>query len=223
MVREYPSVRSSRQPSPLTSIFCGNVTPSKDLISLTYTLNGGVQETLTVGPDSRRLERAGDFNVDIPYKNLSPGTNQIIITATDAFGAVRETVAVNYTAGQTWPLPYSINWSSVGRIDDAAQVLDGRWSIQSGAVRPVELGYDRLIAIGDQQWSDYEITVPVTILGLDSSGFDPPSNGCSVGFLMRWPGNSDLPIECCRVANQRPVICHLVLWQPTIGMLQVSV
>lgn len=186
----------------------GNVTPSKSLISLTYTLNGGVQETLTVGPDSRRLEKAGDFNVDIPTKDLSTGTNQIIITATDAVGAVRETVAVNYTAGQTWPLPYNINWSSVGRIDDAAQVLDGLWSIQAGAVRPVELGYDRLIAIGDRQWSDYEITVPVTILGLDSSGFDPPSNGCSVGFLMRWPGHSDLPVS---LAGRQPKTGYLPL------------
>ncbi|MFN0159305.1 MAG: immunoglobulin domain-containing protein [Bacteroidota bacterium] len=197
----------------------GNVSPSKNLSSLTYTLNGGVQVTLTVGPDDRRLERQGDFNIDIPLKDLFIGTNQIIITANDDGGAVRETVIVHYTAGQSWPLPYNVNWSSVGTIGDAAQVVDGFWEIQSGFLHPVQPGYDRFVAIGDQQWSDYEVTVPVTILGLDSSGFAPPSNGCGVGFLMRWPGHSDLPAS---LAGRQPKTGYLPLgalgwheWEPT--------
>ncbi len=186
----------------------GNVAPSKNLSSLTYTLNGGAQQTLTVGPDDRRLEREGDFNIDIPFKDLIPGVNQVVIVANDAGGAVRETVTVHYTAGQSWPLPYSVNWSSVGTIASAAQVVDGFWEIQSGSLHTVQPGYDRFVAIGDQQWSDYEVTVPVTILGLDSSGLDPPSNGCGVGFLMRWPGHSDLPTS---LAGRQPKTGYLPL------------
>ena len=58
----------------------GNVSPAKNTVMF-YTLNGGAQETLSLGPDQRRLERLGDFNADIPYKNLSPGANQVVFTA----------------------------------------------------------------------------------------------------------------------------------------------
>ncbi len=185
----------------------GNVSPSKNTVMF-YTLNGGVQETLSLGPDDRRLEKPGDFNADIPIKNLLPGANQVVLTALDGGVTERETVTVHYTAGQAWPLPYSINWSTAGSIGNVAQVMDGKWTIDSGTLKPVELGYDRFVAIGEQSWSDYEITVPITILGLDSSGFAPPSNGCGVGFLMRWPGHSDLPAS---LAGRQPKTGYLPL------------
>ena len=188
----------------------GNVSATTSIVSLTYTLNGGAPETLSIGPDTRRLELYGDFNIDIPTANLLAGSNRIIITAIDNTPeVVRETVLVTYVPNRIWPLPYSIDWATAGTISSVAQVLDGKWRIEAGALRTEQLGYDRFVAIGDTRWSDYEITVPVTVFGLDSSGFQPPSNGCGVGFLMRWPGHSDLPAS---VAG----------WQPKTGFLPLG-
>lgn len=188
----------------------GNVSATAPITALTYTLNGGPQETLSIGPDTRRLERYGDFNIDIPTTALLAGANRVIITAVDNTPeTVRETVTVNYTPGRVWPLPYAVNWGTAGAIPAVAQVVDGRWRIDGGALRTEEPGYDRFVAIGDRLWSDYEVTVPVTVFGLDSSGFQPPSNGCGIGFLMRWPGHSDLPAG---VAG----------WQPKTGFLPLG-
>jgi hypothetical protein len=57
-------------------------------------------------------------------------------------------------------------------------------------VRPAILGYDRLIAIGDMGWSDYEVTIPITVHALDPSGYQSPSNGPAVGIGMRWTGHT---------------------------------
>jgi hypothetical protein len=188
----------------------GNVTAGAGIASLSYTLNGGAPRTLSVGPDTRRLKRPGDFNADIPTTSLVPGTNRVVITAVDNLTAVdRETVMVNYVANQTWPLPYTITWGTAAGINDVAQVVDGKWTLESGGLRVVEPGYDRFVAIGDRIWSDYDITVPVTVFSIDSSGFQYPSNGCGVGFLMRWPGHSDLPAS-------------LAGWQPRTGFLPLG-
>ena len=62
----------------------GNVSGPEEVASLTYSLNGGPELPLSVGPDQRRLDRTGDFNVEIDYADLLDGTpNQLIITAID--------------------------------------------------------------------------------------------------------------------------------------------
>jgi hypothetical protein len=72
----------------------------------------------------------------------------------------------------------------------------------------VERGYDRVIAIGDTTWQDYEITAKLSISGFDSSAtaYDPPSNGPAMAFLMRWKGHTDSPI-----ANPQPKEGYLPL------------
>ncbi|MFN0158705.1 MAG: immunoglobulin domain-containing protein [Bacteroidota bacterium] len=185
----------------------GNVTDPDGLVSLKYSLNGGLQKDLTIGPDTRRLTHDGDFNADIPYGSLVSGANQIIITALDSFNTTgRETVIVNYTPGQSWPQAYNINWNTAARIQDVAQVVDGLWTMQGNYVKPVQPGYDRLIGIGEQHWENYEVTMPVTVLSIDSSGFGPPSNGAGIGFILRWPGHSNSPI-----AGKQPKTGYLPL------------
>jgi len=173
----------------------GNVSDSEGVASLTYSLNGGSESPLSIGPDTRRLASEGDFNVDIAYTDVVSGPNQVVITATDELdNTAVETVTVQYVDGNVWPETYSIDWSSATSIQDVAQVVDGLWTLEADSVRPAILGYDRLVAIGDVSWDDYEVTVPITIHQVDMDT-DPASGYPGLGILMRWTGHTDSPIS----------------------------
>jgi len=176
------------QPQPYVNIV-GNV---QNATGLSYTLNGGSAVTLSIGPDGRRLLNPGDFNADIHISQLNAGANEVIITATGG-GTTSDTVTVNYTPGTTWPGTYSIDWSTLSspdEINDVAQVVDGKWILENGYVKTAdyEWGYDRLIAIGDAEWQDYEVLVPFIIhQGYANTG---------VGVLFRWNGHTNDPVVC---------------------------
>ena len=172
----------------------GNVQDLDGISTLTFSLNGGPNQDMSMGPNTRRLLMPGDFNAQIATDDLAAGDNTIVITAVDTGGAIAtDTVTVNWTPAVTWALPYSIVWSTATVIQDVAQVVDGKWELTAQGVRPLEIGYDRLIDIGDVTWTDYEITVPITLNGLDTS-YDwstGPSYGPALGILMRWDGHDD--------------------------------
>ena len=86
----------------------------------------------------------------------------MLITAVDTWGYTSQAVVdVNFVSTNVWPRTYSIDWSTVTRISDVAQVVDGMWRIEGNTVRTAETGYDRLINIGDMNvWDSYEVTVP---------------------------------------------------------------
>jgi uncharacterized repeat protein (TIGR02543 family) len=166
----------------------GNVSDPDGVASLAYSLNGGPETSLSIGPDTYRLAAEGDFNIDMAHTDLISGSNQVVIAATDIFdNTTVETVTVEYVSGNVWPETYSIDWSSAASIQDVAQVVDGLWTLEADSVRPVVIGYDRLVAIGDMTWDDYEATVPIIVHGIDST----PSNPPAVGILMRWEGHHD--------------------------------
>ncbi|MBX7250396.1 MAG: InlB B-repeat-containing protein [Candidatus Promineofilum sp.] len=170
----------------------GNVSSAVPITSLTYTLNGGPPQNLSRGPDNLRLAQAGDFNIELDYTDLLMGSNQVVITALDsALTSSQAVVTVNYSAGPTWTPPQNItvNWGAATKVTDVAQVVDGQWTIDNGAARPTVLDFDRLLAIGDLSWRDYTVTVPITILAVDPSGYTGPSNGPGVGVMVRWQGH----------------------------------
>lgn len=168
----------------------GNVRdPDGSVSSLTYRLNGRSAVTLDLGPNSTRLANRGDFNAAIDLSLLNNGSNTVVFTATDNQGDVQnKTITFNYTPGRTWPLPYATNWGSVSNIYDQAQVVDGLWQVSSSGVRPLEVGYDRLIAIGNVSWRDFEILVPVTVRGFYPDPDNPNDSG-GVGVIARWQGH----------------------------------
>jgi hypothetical protein len=175
----------------------GNVSDPHGIASLTYSLNGGAELPLSVGSDSRRLASEGDFNVEIAYTELVSGSNRVVITATDELNNTAvETVTVEYASGNVWPMPYAIDWSSVITISDAAQVVDGLWALEAGGLRPVVMAYDRIVAIGDLTWDDFEVTVPITIHAIDPAGFSWPSVAPGLGIMMRWSGHTNSPVVC---------------------------
>ena len=182
----------------------GNVSDPDGIASLSYMLNGTISGTLVfqsvdaisgianVGPDTRRLDDAGDFNVEILYADLSPGENELVLTATDMLSnTVSQTVTVVYNAGNTLPLDYVLDWSTVATLTDVVQVIDGKWVLEGDSIRPVQFGYDRLFTLGDLNgWTNYEVTVPITVHQIDPDApFGPPSGGPGVGMLVRWQGH----------------------------------
>jgi regulation of enolase protein 1 (concanavalin A-like superfamily) len=161
----------------------GDVSDYNGVASLTYSLNAGASQPLSMGENNARLSSPGDFDAEIDYASLLPGANTVVITAVDALGnPSSHLVTINnaYT-GQAWPRNYSINWSSVANINDAAQIIAGQWNKVGNTVRTATTGYDRTIAIGDQGWSGYDATVQVTAFSLD-----PRENG--VGIVAGWRG-----------------------------------
>ncbi len=167
----------------------GRVSDVDDTVtSLTYTLNGGPARPLTIGQDNHpRLVRFGDFNVEIDRDDLVPGNNSVVIRATDQAGnQSQRTVTLVNTPSVTWPLPTSVDWAGVTNPSDVVDVVDGRWSASSSGARTVDTGYDRLFAVGDETWTDYQVEVPVTIHDMDT-------NIGGVGLFMRWTGHTEEP------------------------------
>jgi hypothetical protein len=189
----------------------GNVTDPDDtnpeeveIVSLSYTLNDGDPKNLSMGPDTRRLLKKGDFNVELFDDELSVGVNTLLITAEDKDGLTTTSeVTVNYKRDQFWPLPTTHSWTA-SSMHNEAQVVDGKWTVAGdGSVGTVDVGYDRLIAIGDLSWKNYEVTVPFKIHSVDAAGYNPISTNPGVGLLLHWVGNTDEP--------------PFEGWQPTTG------
>ncbi len=176
----------------------GNAHNPSGLSSLTYSLNGGPSNALSIGPDTRRLFNAGDFNIDLTWTQLLPlpDSNFVIVTATDTHASTKkDTVVVRYNANTQWPIPTTVVWGASPDITSAAQVVDGQWVRAGSGVRNVDAGYDRLLAIGDTTWTDYEVTVPITIHSINPDGYNPTSGQPVVGVFTRWIGHTDDPVS----------------------------
>jgi|GEM_PF-1832213 len=168
---------------------------SSGAAQLYYRLNGDAPVRLTIGPNLNRLQNRGDFNIDLARDSLVDGANTVEILAYNADGNLISTknVTVNYQSGNVWPLPYSVDWSTIGspaQILTKAEIIDGKWKLDGGGVRTDEPGYDRFIGMGDLMWNDYEVTVPIIINEL------PDSGEFGIGLLLRWRGHSDRPKDC---------------------------
>ena len=179
----------------------GNVSDFNEIASLTYTLNGGAPQPLSMGEDTVRLVDAGDFNAEIDYASLTPGNNTVVITATDKQGLTTiRGLSVNYLAGRTWPSSYSItNWPT--NLQSAGQIVDGLWQRQpDGTVRTVQQGYDRVIAIGDRvTWKNYLVTAEVTLNWLDPWAYQ-------IGIVVGWQGHT--AVQYGQTLSVQPRIGH---------------
>jgi len=182
----------------------GTVSDPDTVETLTYSLNGGPLLPLSMGPDFRRLAEAGDFNIDLNIVDLIDGPNTVIIQATDKLANTSlDTVTVNSTSANTWPLPYGVDWDTVTNVQNVVQISDGDWAVQAGGLRTLQIDYDRVVGVGDVAWDDYEFTAPVTFHGIESPGpFSGTSGG--FGFVTRWTGHTDTPVSG---------------WQPKSGWL----
>lgn len=180
----------------------GNVSDPDGVVSLESSLNNGAFELLQLGPfpaspnGPRLLYGAGDFAVELFDGELKEGSNTLSLKATDGLGNISErTITIYYSHDKKWPLPTTTAWNPDSAIwQRQAQVLTGKWDFTAGSVKTNQVGYDRMIAIGDMGWRDYEVQVDITIHRVDDvHGFGAPSYGPGVGLLLRWTGHTDEP------------------------------
>lgn len=173
----------------------GNAVDADGVSSMTYSLNGGEEQPVTVGPNQRRLQATGDFNADIPFDELAVGNNEVRLTATDGNGD-RSSVTVNVerVEGDT-TLPYESDWAGAATLADAAQPVDGRWTTDGDTVRTMAFGYDRILAIGDTSWHDYDVEFPVTVSSIGPQANSHLSGPPLVGFGMNWQGHTSVDGE----------------------------
>ena len=168
----------------------GRVIDSDGISALTYSLNGGPELSLSIGPNGTRLEGVGDFNVEIDRADLVAGVNSVLLTATDSTGAETvQTLQIVYEDNSVWPHEFLADWNSANSVSEIADVVDGFWVKTELGVRTFETGYDRLLALGNAQMSDYEVEVPITIHGYDSDS--GPAGPPGVGLITRWYGHDD--------------------------------
>ncbi|MDF1838372.1 MAG: fibronectin type III domain-containing protein, partial [Planctomycetota bacterium] len=190
-------------------------------VTMEYRLNGGPWLALTLGDDRTfnydpwRLANEGDFNLELYVEQLmgaplvgSVHRSTLEFRATD--DSANETLAtavVDYTPNVTWADSLTVSWSDVannlaGRIEQAVQVVDGKWEVFDDPTLghvlrpdPAHLGYDRLISIGEGHgpdgWDNYEVLVPVTVHSFDPQGFTTGTASYGMGFVMRWTGHTE--------------------------------
>lgn len=177
----------------------GNV--SAEATTLHYSLNGGVEKELTIGPDTRRLANVGDFAVELFDDELNglPQTNTVEIIANS--GELTETsvtVTVNYERWRRISLASDYVVDNWNNFLSQSQVVDGKWHTANTKLYTTEPGYDRMVAIGDMGWQDYEILAEIKPMGIDPACTDydcgSVSFGPGIGLLARWTGHTDNPV-----------------------------
>lgn len=165
----------------------GHIEPWEEVTKLNWRLNSGGAKAMTFRA-FRRLVSNGDFNADIPISLMVAGTNQVKLTAQLRDGRKLErTVLVEKTKGSR-PLPCHIRWRDLQNVQDAGQVVDGKWDIESGRLRTLQTGYDRLFLIGERTWRDYQVRSSFVINSV-SRETTPLSGGNGVGFVFRFCGH----------------------------------
>lgn len=172
----------------------GRVSPASNIKSLSYSLNGSDLLPLSFKADMKRIAEDGDFNIEIARALLLIGDNRVEIVAEDNDGsAIRRVATIEYVnTKKSWPIPYTIDWSKVDRIDDAVQVVDGLWTLTDHGVRSVGRYYDRILAFGDATWRNYEVTTSIIFHALTPPNSGPNNTGVShAAIAVRWPGHDD--------------------------------
>jgi hypothetical protein len=173
----------------------GRIAEPERVSELTYKLNTDPEQLFTLGPDRHRLANPGDFNIEIDCSDLKNSQYNLSITAEyNNHHKEEKNVTLNITKDRTWPLPYRINWAQAKSISDVAQVVDGLWRLTPQGVRVIEPYYDRVIALGDLSWTDYEICTTVTFHGMrlpNKSVGDGGANVIHAALAVRWPGHDN--------------------------------
>ena len=138
----------------------GNVTSPVGIATLTYSLNGAPEVSLSFGETSDRLVDPGDFNADIDYSLLRPGSNnQVVITATDYRNqTAQQTVTINNVgtqlASNVGNFTVDFQKATNATLQNWVQIVDGKWEIgPDNRIRNTQRGYDRAILVGDQNIS----------------------------------------------------------------------
>lgn len=185
---DYQTVGDRGEVQPAVDLL-GEVVGTGTISSVTFAVNGGAHRNLDINPETNpRIGRLGNFDAYVKFVDLKTGLNpvQLVATFSDNF-QLTKTVVLNYEPGNVWPLPYTADFTAPGvtSASDIAEVVDGRWAIDPGqGVRTLEPAYDRLIAVGDSSWVEYEAKAEITV-----HNYIYNQNSAGFGIIGRWPGH----------------------------------
>ena len=167
----------------------GNVTSPVGIAKLTYSLNGAPKVNMNWGPANPRLVEEGDFNADIDYSLLWPGSNRVIITATDYLNqSTRQIVHIHnlghHLASDVGHFTVDFRRVTNATIQKWVQIVDGVWDIGiDGRIRTTQIGYDRAFVIGDTNISgSYDIMTEFVLHGHPA--------GWAFGAASGWLGHT---------------------------------
>jgi hypothetical protein len=104
----------------------GCVRGAEHLEALGVTINDGIAQALSIGPDLHRLANTGDFNAEFPWDALHAGENLVRFDAQWHDGTTSSSdVTLPIERGRRWPLPYAVDFSTVKSLQTVVQIVDG--------------------------------------------------------------------------------------------------
>ncbi|MEM9608797.1 MAG: LamG-like jellyroll fold domain-containing protein [Actinomycetota bacterium] len=186
-----------------------------------YAIPGAEDEIVAGnGPNARRLVTPGSFNLEIPESTVGSASAITVTVVDDTGDTTSIRVPLSDVDVSAAALPLSVDWASVDLVDEAADVVDGRWRVAGNEVVNDEVGYDRLVGIGDTSWDDYEVLVPIEVTDI-ADVVGPNSNSPGVGVIMRWNGHNRLnpgtelveqPLEGFRALRDQETPFGAIAW-----------
>lgn len=156
---------------------------------LSATIDGTALPPISLGPDYHRLAEPGDFNVELPADDLSPGRHLLEL----ACGEARANVTlVVHEPPPGEPLGHTDlrGLSTWDRVQQYTQITDGLWSRTPEGLRTAAPYYDRVLAFGDMSLREYELRTTLMVHDIHRPG--PEDGGNMVihfAVALRWPGH----------------------------------
>jgi len=161
-------------PQPTVSI-TGIVRSPTGSFSIFWKLDDGEFQELTPNPASTRVIDAGEFSIELEQDLISSAGTTMVIEAREA-DRLEDGLLEDGTPGQVLvegktnsitlqlslflPLDVGpnriVSWNEQD-LDKHAQIANGGWHLVPGGVAPLEPGPQRILLIGDQSWSNYEV------------------------------------------------------------------
>jgi hypothetical protein len=180
-------------PQPTLSI-TGIVRSPTGNFSIFWKLDDGDFELLQPDPASTRVIDAGEFSIELDPDLISAGLpdppSTLVIEAreadrTEEIELEDGTIETTLVEGQTNSITLTVTrlspndpgpdltvaWNA-DDLDRFAQIANGGWHLVPGGVAPLEPGPQRILLIGDQSWSNYEVEmsfVPGEVAPADES------------------------------------------------------
>ncbi|MBK1875516.1 dienelactone hydrolase family protein [Pelagicoccus mobilis] len=171
----------------------GNLSPAQEAKRLSCSMNGGVARQITIGSDGHRLARPGDFNIDINVDELSPGENTLRLYSEFRDGSVIEKeVSIFVHQATSIPKELDLDLTQLNSIPEQIQIVDGKWEQTAEGIRSISPFYDRVLALGDLSWKDYEVTAKVIFNSVLQPNAELGHGGADVihaALATRWPGH----------------------------------
>ncbi|MFT5200730.1 MAG: hypothetical protein ACI9C1_000094 [Candidatus Aldehydirespiratoraceae bacterium] len=191
-------------PQPTASI-TGIVRSPTGSYDVRWRLDRGEWTDLIPNPASTRVIDPGEFSIELEQNRISStGTTMEIearetgvaetITADDGTETLEITpgaansvlLDLELLGSQDFGPDKTVFWGEED-LDTLAQIANGGWKQVPGGITPLEVGPQRIILIGDQSWSDYEVEFAF-VPGAVVPAVDPEPVLPWAGVYLGWRG-----------------------------------